>query len=148
MKFNWGTGLVIGMLSFMSFILYFVITMSTDQKYSYDLVIEDYYKHEMNLQGAIDATENSNQLETPVTGTKTEAGYLIAFPENLDPKAITGSVFLYRPSARQLDFDMPIRLSSSNLLIPDKRLVGGRWNITITWEYEGKNYRFEDEITY
>ncbi|MFD2826418.1 FixH family protein [Leeuwenhoekiella polynyae] len=148
MKFNWGTGLVIGMVGFMSFIMYFVITMSTDQKYSYDLVIEDYYKHEMNLQAAIDASANSSKLETPVTGIKTEAGYLIAFPKNLDPKAITGTVFLYRPSARQLDFDMPIRLSSSNLLIPDKRLVGGRWNITITWEYAGKKYRFEDEITY
>lgn len=148
MKFNWGTGLVIGMLAFMSFILYFVFTMTTDQKYSHDLVIEDYYKHEMNLQAAIDASENSSKLKTPVTAHKTDAGYLIEFPKNINPEAISGKVFLYRPSARQLDFDMPLRLSTSNLLIPDKRLVGGRWNITITWEYEGKNYRFEDEITY
>ncbi|WP_028376758.1 FixH family protein [Leeuwenhoekiella sp. MAR_2009_132] len=148
MKINWGTGLVIGMLLFISFILFFVIKLSIDDTYSYDLVIEDYYKHEMNLQNDIDAETNSMHLKTPVLGRKTEAGYELQFPENFDPKKITGTVFLYRPSGKQLDFDMPIALSTSNLLIPDKRLVGGRWNITVNWKYAGVNYRFDKPINY
>ena len=55
MKWNWGTGIVIGMLSFMSFILYLVITMSTDKNYSHDLVTDDYYAKEMVYQNEINA---------------------------------------------------------------------------------------------
>ena len=89
MKINWGTGLVIGMVLFMGFIMFFVITMTTDDKYSHDLVAEDYYKQEMQLQETIDAATNEAQLETPVTGSKTEAGYELQFPETFDPKEIT-----------------------------------------------------------
>ena len=148
MKINWGTGLVIGMVLFIGFIMFFVITMTTDDKYSHDLVAEDYYKQEMQLQETIDAATNEAQLETPVTGRKTEAGYELQFPETFDPKEITGKVFLYRPSGKHLDFDIPIALSTSTLLIPDSRLLDGRWNITVNWAYQGNKYRFEKAITY
>ncbi len=38
MKINWGWGLAIGMVLFVAFIMYFVIKISTDKKYDYDLV--------------------------------------------------------------------------------------------------------------
>ncbi len=123
MKINWGTGLVIGMVLFIGFIMFFVITMTTDDKYSHDLVAEDYYKQEMQLQETIDAATNEARLETPVTGSKIEAGYALQFPETFDPKEITGKVFLYRPSGKQLDFDMLIALSNSTLLIPKRNRV-------------------------
>ncbi|RXG31937.1 FixH family protein [Leeuwenhoekiella marinoflava] len=148
MRINWGTGLVIGMALFISFIMFFIITMSTDKKYSYDLVAEDYYKKELQLQEDIDAATNEAELKTPVIGTKTKAGYVLQFPETFNPKNITGKVFLYRPSGKQLDFDIPIELSTSNLLIPDNRLLDGRWNITVNWEYEGKKYHFQKAIIY
>ena len=36
MKINWGTGIVIVIAAFISFIMYFVITMNTNNKYSYE----------------------------------------------------------------------------------------------------------------
>ena len=50
MKWNWGTGLVVAMALFIGFILYMVITMSTDKKFSFDLVTEEYYAKEMVYQ--------------------------------------------------------------------------------------------------
>ena len=47
MKINWGTGLAIVMGLFITFILYFVIRISTEDKYDYDLVSEEYYKKEV-----------------------------------------------------------------------------------------------------
>ena len=47
MKINWGTGIVIVIAAFISFIMYFVITMSTNNKYSYDLVTDNYYQQEL-----------------------------------------------------------------------------------------------------
>ncbi|HMR16633.1 MAG TPA: cytochrome C oxidase Cbb3, partial [Mariniflexile sp.] len=34
------------------------------------------------------------------------------------------------------------------LLIPDNRLVDGRWNIKIDWQYNGISYLFKESINY
>ena len=44
MKFNWGTGIVLAFIAFISFIMYFVISMNTNNKYDHDLVSENYYR--------------------------------------------------------------------------------------------------------
>ena len=62
--------------------------------------------------------------------------------------SITGKVFLYRPSNKQLDFETPISLSEHTLLIPDKRLLDGRWNIKVDWQYKGNKYLYKKEISY
>ena len=148
MKINWGTGLVIGMALFMGFILYFVYQISTDNNLNHDLVTEGYYQKELELQDNIYAQQNTAAMEKQITGVKNDMGYVLQFPEGYDPAEIKGKVFLYRPSNKQLDFELPLKLSNPNLLIPDNRLVDGRWNITIDWEYEGKSFRFKKQITY
>ncbi len=148
MKINWGTGLAIGLTLFIGFILFFVIKISTDKKYDYDLVTEEYYKKEMVYQKEIDDEENSNTLSGSISGEKTEAGWVLTFPENLDYSKITGTVILYRPSNKNLDFEMPLRLSDQNLLIPDEQLVTGRWNTIVQWSYNGKDYLYKNEIVY
>ncbi|KJD33298.1 cytochrome Cbb3 oxidase maturation protein CcoH [Tamlana nanhaiensis] len=148
MKINWGTGIVIAFIGFIGFIMFFVITMSTDNKYDHDLVTEDYYKQELNFQKHINSERNSKQLKQNIRYQKTEAGLLFSFPEDFDASKITGTVFLYRPSNKQFDFDTKISLSNHKLLIPKTRLLDGRWNITIDWEYNKTPYRFTEEIIY
>ena len=148
MKINWGTGIVIGMALFIGFIMFFVITMTTDDKYSHDLVEEDYYQKEIVYQEEIDAENNLKSFSEPITGQRTGDGWLLEFPKELDPEKVEGTVFLYRPSNKQLDFDFPMVISGSNLLIPDNRLLDGRWNITLDWMYEGKRYLYKKSITY
>jgi nitrogen fixation protein FixH len=148
MKMNWGTGLAIVLILFIGFIMFFVIKISTDKKYDYDLVTEEYYKKELIFQKAMDDEENSNTLSVSIIGEKTEAGWMLTFPENLDYSKITGTVLLYRPSNKKLDFQIPLQLSAKNLLIPDDRLVAGRWNTIIQWNYEGEDYLYKNEIVY
>jgi nitrogen fixation protein FixH len=148
MKINWGTGLVIVMVLFMSFILFFVIKMSTNEQYKHDLVTEEYYKKEMAYQEEIDAETNFQAFASKLTGQRIKEGWSIQFPKEMDPSNINGTVFLYRPSNKQLDFDFPIVLSGSNLLIPDKRLLDGRWNITIEMEYQGEKHLYKKSILY
>ena len=113
--------------------MYFIVTMHTDSKYDHDLVTEDYYKQELEFQDDIDKENNSKDLASNITWKKTSDGILIVFPETLKIEDITGKVFLYRPSNKQFDFDTAISLSNHNLLIPDKRLLDGRWNIIVDW---------------
>lgn len=148
MKWNWGKGIVVAMIGFMGFILYLVITMSTDNAYHHDLVTEEYYAKEMVYQNEIDQESNLNNLSTALTGQKTNKGWLINFPEEIKNENTKGTVFLYRPSNQKLDFDFPLVLSGSNLLIPDQRLVDGRWNITIQWETNNKTYLYKKSILY
>jgi len=148
MKINWGTGVVLAFIGFIGFILFFVIRMSTDHNAEHDLVTEEYYKAELGYQKEIDAGENANTLSDKLTMEKTAEGLSIQFPENMSPAKIEGKVSLYRPSNKHLDFDLPISLSNSHLLIPDKRLLDGRWDITIEWTYGGKPYLFKQSLTY
>jgi hypothetical protein len=148
MKWNWGTGIVIGMVSFICFILYFVITMSTDDTYSHDLVTEEYYAKEMAYQEEIDAETNTHNLTEKISSRKVAKGWLVTFPKAFDPKKIKGNVFLYRPSNQKLDFDIILELSDSNVLIPGERLIGGRWNIIMNWTYDDISYMYKEEIVY
>ena len=102
----------------------------------------------MKFQTDIDKVENSKALKSNVSWEKTDVGILISFPKELNSEDIKGTVFLYRPSNKQLDFETSISLSDHNLLIPDKRLLDGRWNIKIDWTYHNEPYMFKKEIIY
>ncbi|HBK84002.1 MAG TPA: cytochrome C oxidase Cbb3 [Flavobacterium sp.] len=148
MKINWATAIVIAFLLFMTFILYFVFKVQTDSKYDNELVTNDYYKKEQQLQGDINKQQNANNLKIKLTLKKTSNGILVEFPENLNYKKISGSVFLYRPSSQKLDFNLPISLTSSSLLIPRKNLVSGLWEVSVDWNYEQSNYLNKETIYY
>ena len=148
-KFNWGVGVVLAFVGFISFIMYFVITMSSDNKYSHDLVANDYYKQELNYQKNIEATKNAKNLKENIKIEGVKEGMKIIFPKEFDAAKIKGKVFLYRPSNKQLDFEMPISVSNSSyLLMPDKRLLDGRWNIIVDWTYNQQSYLFKKEFFY
>jgi len=148
MKINWGTGIVLSFIGFIAFILFFVIRMSMDDKANHDLVTEDYYKKELGYQKEINAEEEANALPESIKIQKTENGLLIIFPEQQEYKDINGTVSLYRPSNKHLDFNFPISLSNAHLLIPDNSLLDGRWDIKVLWNYKEKEYLVKKSITY
>ena len=148
MKWNWGTGIVITIIAFIAFIMYFVITMSTDNSYSHDLVTDKYYQAELNYQQEIDAEKNLNTLNEKLTIKRTKKGLQIYFPSKFKKEKIEGKVFLYRPSSKQLDFEIPISISDTYLLVPEQRLLDGRWNIKVFWKHKNTNYLFKKELVY
>ena len=148
MKISWGTGIVLALAAFISFILFLVISMTTNKELDHDLVVEEYYKKELEFQEQLDNERNAQQLMEDLSVEKTEAGFLVRFPEDFDIEKIKGKMFLYRPSNKQLDFEIPVSLSTHTLLVPDKRLVGGRWNIEIDWQYGQEAYFFQKKPTY
>lgn len=148
MKINWGTAIVMAFIAFIAFILYFVFIASTDSRAEHDLVTEEYYKQELAYQEEIDAQSNAYKLRTPIKVIKGEQGLEITLPKEMNSKNTKGLMSLYRPSDKQLDFDLPLSWSDSHLLIPDKRLLDGRWDIKIYWEYQGKAFLHKESIVY
>lgn len=147
MKINWGTSIVLAFTVFIAFILFFVIRMSVDHRADHDLVTEEYYRHELAYQHEIDAEKNAKNGKQ-LSIEKTEEGLLIAFPKEIHPQEIKGRVSLYRPSDKHLDFDLDLRLSNNYLLIPDNRLLGGRWDIKVFWSFECQDYLQKEYIVY
>lgn len=148
MKINWGTGIVIAFVLFISFILFFVFLVQANPEYDNELVTKEYYKKEATVQGDIEKQQNALKLEEKVSFKKTEEGIIISFPKDFNPENITGKVILYRPSDQKLDFEMPISISTSYLLIPKNSLAGGLWDITVDWEYNSVNYMNKETMYY
>ncbi|MCG9971899.1 FixH family protein [Christiangramia crocea] len=149
MKINWGTGLVIGMLAFISFIMYFVVTMLSSTEYDHDLVVEDYYKAELHYQEDIDAEKNALSLEENIRLEIKNGKLVLVFPESMKIEEMEGAIYLYRPSNKNLDFQIPLsEVKTREFLIPGEKLVDGRWNVSVNWNTKGKEYLFKKEIVF
>ena len=149
MKINWGTGLVIGMVAFITFIMYFVVTMMSSSEFDHDLVVEDYYKAELHYQEDIDAEENALALDGKVRVEKRGTKLVVFFPEIIDLKKMDGDVNLYRPSNKKLDFSISFsEIKNREFEIPEDLLVRGRWNVKVTWKNDDMDYLFKKEIIY
>lgn len=148
MRINWGTAIVISFVAFISFILFFVVRMSTDNRANHDLVTEEYYRAELGYQKEIDGENNAHKNDMLLSVKKTAKGLHFKFPEKLVYNKVKGTISLYRPSSKRLDFDLDLNLSDAHLLIPDRRLLDGRWDIKVLWIYDGEEYLHKENLTY
>ena len=149
MKLNWGTGLAIGMIAFISFIMYFVITMLTSPGFDHDLVVEDYYGAELHYQQDINAESNALELKDKLTFTRKGNSLFINLPQEIELSKLEGNIAMYRPSNKALDFQVSLNnLQDHKLEIPTENIVKGRWNVIVNWNYLGKDFLFKKEINY
>lgn len=137
------------MLAFISFIMYFVVTMMSSNDFNHDLVVEDYYKAELHYQQDIDAERNALQMEERIRLENTNSKILIFFPEEMDLTSLDGKVNFYRPSNKVLDFSIDFsEITSNEFIVSTEKLVPGRWNINITWQQQDEEFLFKKEINY
>jgi nitrogen fixation protein FixH len=145
MKINWGTYIVIAFALFISFIMYFVIKVQSDS--NNDLVVEEYYKHDVHFQDEMARIQNAHDLKSKPVITVDVNGITIVFPTDFTPVDIKGTVALYRPSNKKFDFQVPLSFTdSASLFIPKDKLIGGVWDINMEWKYKGKSYLTKEQI--
>jgi len=148
-KISWPAGIVIALVSFMIFILSFLYKAVFIPKYGHNLVSEDYYKDELNYQQEIDKLNNAAELKQNIILKKVDLGLLISFPSEFEASKIKGTIAFQRLSNDKIDFQLPIDLDTNDLLIPDGKLVDGRWNVKIEWTVNNnKTYLFKEKIMY
>lgn len=146
-KNNWGTYIVIAFALFISFIMYFVLKVQSDSKYDNDLVVEEYYKHDVHFQDEMARVQNAHDLKEKPSVLVDGNGVTIAFPADFTAKDINGTVALYRASNKKFDFQLPLSFTdSASLFIPKDKFIGGEWNINMEWKYKGKSYLTKEEI--
>lgn len=147
MKINWGTGIVIAFGLFMTFILYFVFEVQSNSKYDNDLVVEEYYKHDTHFQEEMARIQNAHDLQYKPSIKYTENnGVAVTFPAGFESDKVQGNILLYRPSNKKFDFNTKIALNNSSIIIPQQKLIKGRWDVNMEWQYEGKKYLTKEVI--
>lgn len=132
----------------MGFIMVMVVTMMTNNEYDHDLVTENYYAKDLAYQTEINAEEKTKTLSKPISIEKSEEGFWIFFPEEVETSYSEGEIQMYRPSNEKLDFQIPLKIENSKMLIPSHKLIGGRWKLTIDWQMKGEKYLFKKELMY
>jgi hypothetical protein len=147
-KINWGTGIVIAIVLFITFILSFVYKTLFIEEYEHHLVSEDYYKDELHYQEEIDKLNNAKYLTENVILSNTERGIIIQFPKDKDFNKIEGKINFLRFSNDKLDFEKKIDLSSHSMLIEDSILVTGKWEIRVDWQYNDEEYLLKESWFY
>ncbi len=147
-KFHWGHGIVVVLGIFIIFILSFVYKTIAKPEYDHKLVSEEYYKEEMYYQEEAERLNNAKQLANPVKVGVYDKGVMIMFPEAFKPGKIKGTYQLQRTNDASLDIKGNLNLNNSTLLIPDKFLKHGRYNVKILWTYDDIPYQINDKITY
>ena len=144
MKFNWGHGIVLvivtGVLGFSS-----LVFITTREKI--DMVTEDYYPKELKYDEQIAKIKNYNALSKKVV-IKKEKDILIQFPDNIaDANQISGLVHLYRPSDKSLDVEKDIKLSSDYIMtLSSDKLIGGKYELIIEWEANSQPYLTKEAL--
>ncbi|HPE57191.1 MAG TPA: FixH family protein [Bacteroidales bacterium] len=143
-KWNWGTGILIGIIAFMAFIIGLVY-FSVQQ--NFDLVERDYYPKALEYQQQIDKEENARKLEQQVIVENTGDMILLAFQPFFVPANISGTITFYRPSDKKGDIVFEIETDSlGRQNFPTDILQNGRYIIQINYKVGDTEYYQEEAL--
>lgn len=146
MKLDWGKSIVLAMVLFIGFIMFMVITMTTEKKYDHDLVVEEYYKKEMTINDKLEKIKNGKQFEEDIKFEANQKGLLLSFPEGLkDLKA--AKVYAYRASDKDLDFSTTVSPNKNREALVQKNLARGPWEFTLAFSVNNKEYLVKKVIS-
>ncbi|MDQ0640996.1 hypothetical protein QF042_004561 [Pedobacter sp. W3I1] len=140
---NWGTKIVLGMLTFMMFIVGMVIYMF--HVHGRDALIEEnYYEKGINYNAEYDAKVNviNDNARPKITITKTQIIIEIKDSASYD-------LILMRPGNSDDDVKLKGNTSgTANLILVDKtKMAKGMWFLNLQWRSSGKDYLFKNNIT-
>lgn len=138
---NWGKGLTIVIIAFMSFILYMVITLMT--KGNADLVSEDYYKKEIEYEKEISALKNTEASKEKVAVMDKGDFIIFQFPTTKNIENI--EIQLLRPNNDKKDVTVTEK-NTKNVMIEKKKLEKGIYKASIHYTSQGQRFLQKEEL--
>lgn len=137
---SWGKGITIVMISFMTFILYMVVTLMSKNT---DLESENYYEREMEFDTEINALTNTNQLKEKVKVTQDENYFVVQFPDVENINSI--EVLMFRPNNEKDDKTFTVN-DSKTLMIPINKLKKGAYKMNIQYKIKDELYMQKENV--
>lgn len=139
---NWGKGITVAIIFFMSYIMFMVVTMI---RTSSDLVEEDYYEEGIKFEKKIQAIKNSVSIKDDIEILVDDEYVTINFPSSVKMENITeGLIHFYRPDNGNLDrhFSFSNRTDSKQVILKNK-IVNGYYNVLLSWKTKESDFYVE-----
>lgn len=133
---NWGKGIVLGLATFMAFVIVLVVMMFKSSDDSYD---KDYYEKGLDYDAQYMSKKNVISDNAAPSVTIDENTIQIKFL-SVD----SGKVLLYRPSNNRLD--KTFKITDEVLTLDANKLNRGEWKMIAEWSSSGKTYLYEKNI--
>lgn len=138
---NWGTKLILGMATFMTFIIVLASLMMTSK--NDDLVESDYYEKGINYDQEYQKKDNVKQHRAVPEILIEKDSVTITFRQPAKGKAK-----LIRTADKELDQEMEIKTDDLyQFRFPVKGMHSGLWKLQLDWISGETAYLFEKEIT-
>lgn len=143
MKLNWGWGIAIFVMIFVTFILSLVYRCSQNEV---DLVSDKYYENEIKFQQHINREKNNQDLVGNIELLNTDSLITIQYPA-MNGKSVTGEIEFFKPDNAKKDVRMKISTDADlKQYVSTEALPKGWWNVKINWSADGTPYYFEKRI--
>ncbi len=140
---NWGYKIAIVYSVFVVGILFMVYKSSTQ---NFDLVTEDYYAKELKFQEQIDAVKRTGALSDTLQYTVKDGTLLLNFPTDFKGKEIKGEMHLYYAADKSKDVMKQFTAAGNTANISLPAANKGAHHLIITWQVEGKDYYYDENI--
>jgi len=143
MKFNWGTGILVFLVLFLSAAAVFIFFA---MRQDVNLVHEDYYEQGVDYSAQMDVEARSVEYKDSLNTFIEDGSLVVDFGKSLAMSIDSGSVLLFRPSSSSLDVSIPFGQTDSKLIIPMSNLVTGRYILKLSWYSKGLKYKVDETI--
>jgi hypothetical protein len=90
--------------------------------------------------------QNSNHPENKLVVNASLGTAEIQFPASYVNSKVDGKITFFRPDNKNLDFSIPVELSSGIQKIQSDKLTKGYWKVQIYWNADGKPFYQEDKV--
>ena len=142
MKFNWGHGIAVFIVTFVVMLGLFAYNIMQIQ---FDLVDENYYQMELAHEDHINSVHNANTDFPLPDVVLSENQVLIAFNDAY--KGSSGEVHFYDPVSKDNDRKVKFDLTKDNVCaVPTASLPSNYYHVRIAWTNNGKSYFHETEL--
>ena len=133
---NWGKGIIIGLIAFMTFISVLVFKMFSTAEDGFD---KDYYEKGLAFDKEYDLKQNVITDNAQPKVSQDDDFVNITFS-----KIDSGSVIFKRPSNQKQD--VFFNVDQKEIQIPKSSLAKGEWKLQLKWTAENKNYLYETNL--
>jgi hypothetical protein len=144
MKLTWGRAIFLVMTVFVLLMASFMYRAAFNQE---ELVAEDYYAQELRYQDQIDKLNRTAALDGQVHMELTGGTLRVEWPQAVRGKAVSGELYLQRPSDARADARFPVKPDTSGVAIIDlgDRLKGA-YNAVLEWSADGTTYLTQERL--
>lgn len=143
MKFNWGTGILVFLILFLSAAAVFIFFA---MRQDVNLVHEDYYDQGVDYSAQMEVDARSAAYNDSIRTYIEDGSFVVAFEKSLAFNIDSGVVLMFRPSNSSLDVSMPFGPTGSSLKIPRSSLVAGRYILKLSWYLNGLEYEVDKTV--